>query len=269
MGCLKISATLEDITVTKMPESEICSSCGEHLDGLQKLPYGENTPCPNCGSTARYIQVKVEDTIQTNDNFYMLVKTGHKQTRYRESAREGRISSVDQSDDGALSYSLDGSSPQGEEDTLSVGRRLVNALNESGGNWGNPVPGEGVADCMATNNGFPDRKLSIQVVRANVDQNMWKQLNIQGNMQELDISPEELADQIRVAIERKANEREIPTTHRKGLILALDATRLPAMGFEIVVKAFRAKYSSWIASLDFDSVWLVGPVEPLICCLDS
>jgi hypothetical protein len=109
-----------------------CSNCGECLDNLPALPSGENVPCPNCGSTARNIHVMVSETLSLTGHVAMLGRREGRVIGFRESEREGRAASADRHNDGSLSYSILGSSPQGEEDTLSTCRILVNALNAAG-----------------------------------------------------------------------------------------------------------------------------------------
>jgi hypothetical protein len=48
----------------------------------------------------------------------------------------------------------------------------------------------------------------------------------------------------------------------------LDATRLPAHGFDAVVEAFRSRWGAWTKGLGFDEVWVVGPSESLTWRLD-
>ena len=148
-------------------------------------------------------------------------------------------------------------------------RVLVSVLNASEGNWTDLVPGEGVVDCEAVDSDLPDRKLSIQVVRAIVDQSLWKQLNRQGSFEELNVSKGQLVGQMKDAIEKKANDRTIPRTVRQSLTLALDATRLPVLGFEDVVEEFQAQFGTWAKSLGFEAVWLVGPQDSLTWRLDN
>ena len=56
---------------------------------------------------------------------------------------------------------------------------------------------------------------------------------------------------------------------RSNLMLALDATRLPVLGFEDVVEEFQARFGTWIKSLGFEAVWLVGPQDSLTWRLDN
>jgi|GEM_PF-1777763 len=251
-----------------MSNSEYCSNCGECLDDLPASLSGEKAPCPKCGSTARNIQVKVSNTINATDYAAMLGKREGRAIGFRESTREGRATSADRHDDGSLSYSLLGSSPQGEEDTLTACRVLVKVLNASGENWADPAPSEGIVDCEAVDTKFSNRRLSIQVIRAIADQELWRKLNLQKNLHESRVGKNQLVYQIKSTIEKKANDRAIPRTIRPSLTLALDATRLPVLGFEDVVEEFRSQFGNWAKSLGFKAIWLVGPQDKLTWRLD-
>lgn len=255
-----------------MVNSVLCSGCGECLDDIPDLPSGERTPCPKCGSTDRVPQalnVMVSETL-TLQEYIATMGEGRngKKTGFRETAREGRITSVDRSDDGLLSYSILGSSPQGEEDTLPTCRVLISVLNASGGHWTDPVrvPDDDVVDCEAVDVNHRDRKLSIQVVRAIVDEKLWNQLNEQGRFEELNVSKKQLIVQIKSTIEKK--NRAIPRADHPSLTLALDATRLPVLGFEDVIEEFQSQFGSWTRSLAFEAIWLVGPQSSLTWRLD-
>ena len=110
--------------------------------------------------------------------------------------------------------------------------------------------------------------MCIQIVRANVDAEFWRTLNRYGKI-DGNVNPEALTEQIKLAIDSKANDRKIPKSSRRGLTLALDATRLPALGFDSVIDSFRSKWGPWAHSLGFESVWLVGPSESLTWQLDT
>jgi DNA-directed RNA polymerase subunit RPC12/RpoP len=247
-------------------EPVFCAKCGRQLDESTDLPCAERIPCPDCGSTSRSFYKSAHDSINMSDHVSALHQRKGKTIGFRESARQGRSASADQGEDGELSYTLNGSSPQGEEDTLLACRILVNKLNNVGGNWQPPTIGEGVIDCQAVDRQCKERKLYIQVVRANVDTELWKTLNLEGKIERRDNSTA-LAKQIKSAIEAKV--QKVPTASRRGLVLALDATRLPALGFDAVVEDFHSKWSPWASALGFDSIWLVGPSESLTWQLDK
>ena len=251
-----------------MMEPVLCAKCRRQLDESPNLPPEERIPCPgpDCGSTSRIINVSACDGIRMSDHFSALHRRKNKNIGFRESARQGRSASADQGKNGTLSYTLNGSSPQGEEDTLSACRILVNKLNNAGGNWNQPTIGEGIVDCQAVDRQSDDRKLYIQVVRANVDTELWKTLNREGKIERKEDSAT-LAEQIKSAIDAKA--QKVTEASRPGLVLALDATRLPVLGFDAVVEDFRSKWSAWASKLGFDSIWLVGPSESLTWQLDT
>jgi len=253
-----------------MCNSVCCNNCGEPLDGLPDLPSGDRSPCPRCGSIVRTLSRSVANGLPLSDHVTALGRRKDTLFAFRESSDpDGRASSADRADDGSLSYSLSGSSPQGEEDSLSACRLLVRKLNLRGDNWSDPVPGDGVVDCEAAHAGQRQRKLQIQVVRAATDQNLWRQLSIQRGVTKSSVDSSTLASEIKHAIEKKADERVIPSSVRPGLTLALDATRLPAFAFDDVLEVFHREYSVWTKSLGFEAVWLVGPVPELVCRLDE
>jgi len=241
------------------------NKCGKQLDESPDLPRTERKPCPYCGSTARSFNRSLSECINTSEHVVVLKRTESKITGFSESARQGRSANADQGKDGILSYMLNGSSPQGEEDTLSACRILVSKFNHAGGNWNQPIKGDGVVDCQAADRQCEERKVYIQIVRAIVDTELWKTLNLEGKVERSDNSAV-LAEQIKSAIDAKA--QKIPAVSRRGLVLALDATRLPVLGFDAVVGDFRSKWSAWASTLGFDSIWLVGPSESLTWQID-
>lgn len=189
---------------------------------------------------------------------------------YTESERQGRAAAASMGKDGYLSYSLTGSSPQGEEDTLRACQILVSRLNQAGDGWEQPrLLCDGPVDCEAVHREATGRKLSIQVVRANVDPALWRTLNQTGRIEESGFAKEAVVEQIKAAIEAKATDRKLPARARDGLVLALDATRLPVSGFDAVVREFRSNWGDWAHKLGFDAVWLVGPLDSLSWRLDE
>jgi hypothetical protein len=109
----------------------------------------------------------------------------------------------------------------------------------------------------------------MQIVRANVHPRLWETLNQTGKIEETGVAKLTLVEQIRVAIEVKANDRKLPKATRRGLVLALDATRLPASGFDSVVREFRSKWGDWASKLGVDAIWLLGPLDSLTWRLDE
>jgi hypothetical protein len=111
-----------------MMEPVFCAKCGRQLAELPGLPREEQPPCPDCGSTSRSFNESLHDGVNMNAQVSALHQRKGKTIGFTESARQGRSASAGQSEDGALSCTLNGSSPQGEEDTLSTCRILVNKL---------------------------------------------------------------------------------------------------------------------------------------------
>ena len=250
-----------------MCNSVCCNNCGEPLDGLPDLPSGDRSPCPRCGSIVRTLSGSVANGLPLSDHQTVLGRRKDKPFAFRESLDpDGRASSADRDDDGLHSFCLSGSPPQGEEDTLRVCHLLVRKLNFVGDNWDDPVRGDGVVDCEAADADQPQRKLQIQVVRAVVDPKLWQELRIRGTITRSGVDSSKLAFHLKDAIDKKTN---IPSSVRRGLALALDATRLPAFAFDDVLEVFHREYLLWTKSLGFEAVWLVGPVPELVCRLDE
>jgi len=245
-----------------------CINCGARLDKRTYLLNPENPLCPKCGSAKKDLCINVGDDIGLSDYMSAIGKKDQKSVGFRESKRNGRISSADQKEDGSISYSIKGNSPQGEEDTLSACEILVEKLNEAGGNWAQPKEGKDDEDCIIIDKSDQGNILRIQVVRANTDENLWRQLSEKELIDRSD-KIEVLLAQIKSSIEKKADNRKIPAFNRSNLLLALDATRLPALGFEDVIQEYMERHGSWTRSQGFQSVWLVGPIPSLTWRLDS
>ena len=167
-----------------------------------------------------------------------------------------------------MSFAIDGTSPQGEEDTANTCEILIRALNLRGEAWQDPTRGNGVSDCIAIDSKNPDQALSIQVVRAISDSELWKELARLEHTSESDTTARRLAKELRISIDRKAGDEGIPAVSRVDLVLALDATRLPIMAFEDVIEEFRSAHSPWASKLGFSAIWLVGPTEHMTHRLD-
>jgi hypothetical protein len=163
---------------------------------------------------------------------------------------------------------LVGSSPQGEQDTNPTCQVLRERLNLDGGNWGSITSGNEPADCILVDAENANKTLQVQVVRAIVSQELWRDLSSQGSVK-LSLSPTKAVGEIRAAIEKKANDPTIPGNVRPQLVLGLDATRLPGLAFDAIVGEFRSANMLWTASCGFAAVWLVGPEPRLAWRLDS
>jgi hypothetical protein len=211
----------------------------------------------------------VSEVMTPDDHFAALGERKDKPIWFSESERRGRAASATLREDGSYSYSLTGPSPQGEEDTGAVCEILVRKLNSAGGDWKEPTGSQAGDDGEAVDRQDAKRILRIQVVRAIVDQELWQKCARARKIEGAGVSKEELARQMKAAIEAKADVRKIPVACRRGLVLALDANRLPVLGFDTVVEEFRSRFGGWTRALGFDSVWLVGPDAALTRRLDK
>jgi hypothetical protein len=163
-------------------------------------------------------------------------------------------------------FQIEGTPPQGEEDTLSTCRILVQKWNEDGGAWAEPTEGQDDVDCRSESTSDSRVVAQIQVVRAIVDPTFWMMLSVSGKVRSEETEIDRLAGWLKESIKKKA--KRTPTSRRAQLHIALDATRLPGLGFDDVVEYFRTKYSQWASSLGFQPIWLVGPSTRLSWRLD-
>lgn len=116
------------------------------MNGYTNEPAKMRESCPNCGSRSRDIQVSVRGKVEIKGQLTEIGRRLGRLFAFRETARQGRTANADKHNDGSMSYSLDGSSPQGEEDTVNACNVLIKALNLRGGSWEDPIEGQGIAD---------------------------------------------------------------------------------------------------------------------------
>lgn len=249
-------------------QSVNCGECGAALDEGVSTAVEARVPCPSCGSTNRAFAINLTASVQVSSHLSAFHERQGEAIGFSESKRQGRTSRASQRDDGSVEMSLVGSSPQGEEDTNATCEVLKERLNLDGAQWDNIAHGNEPAGCVLVDTDEVNRTLQVQVVRAIVSQKLWQTLNSEGSCQRL-LSPAAAVAEIRAAVEAKAHDRKIPKLMRSELVLALDATRLPGLTFDAIVREFRSTNLTWTASHGFAAVWLVGPTSRLVGRLDS
>jgi hypothetical protein len=185
---------------------------------------------------------------------------------FSETTREGTASSASFTDEESVQFALSGKSPQGEQDTLTACGILIQRLNAEGATWLPPVLGEQNADCMSGESSGSN-SIRIQVVRAVTEPSFWKELGRHGTLVRSE-SITTVADAVRKSLALKANAVKIPPSQRAGLILALDATRLPAHVLDGTISFLREEHGEWVSRLGFSAVWIVGPSVRLTHRLD-
>jgi hypothetical protein len=247
-----------------MPDSISCANCGVDLTDFHRD--SERMPCPNCEATARRFGVSIHETIKVSDYIAALHERNKKAIGFSESARQRRASAADQMTSDSQTFQIEGTAPQREEDTLLTCRILVRKWNEDGEAWAEPTEGQDDVDCRAESTSDSRTVAQIQVVRAIIDPTLWKTLSVSGRVRIEEIRIGKLADWLKESIEKKA--KRMPTPRRAQLHIALDATRLPGLGFDDVAGYFLNRYGPWAAALGFASIWLVGPSTRLTWRLD-
>jgi len=240
-----------------------CKKCGHEIESETRPP-----DCLECGGNSFHAQVAGQAISRVSTHASVLAgDEDGKAKGFSESERDGRTTSASSDDNGTISYSFAGTAPQGEEDTMTTGRVLLQAMNARGYSWINLRElNAHWADCEATDEHDNKKKLWIQVVRAITAQQFWKEVQGSGKISRSS-QPKDLACQLKEAVEHK--NADLPESSRPRVTLALDATRLAALAFDEVVLEFKKQFGSWAASLGYDSIWLVGPLPALTHRLDQ
>lgn len=212
------------------------------------------------GPEDRAVEKSCSDGARFSEHIAVVKRCDERVIGFSESEREGRTSAADQEPDGTISWRLSGSSPQGEEDTLTACRILVKAMNAAGSSWSEPVVGSEPADCEASDLHDPANRIQIQVVRAIPTPDIWRELNTTHTLSRPATQPRDLVQPVRDAIQSKLG---IPASLRARLVLALDAKRIPAMGLHDVGTLLRTELAEWLEQIRFREVWVVGPTVDL------
>lgn len=233
---------------------DACANCGATLE-----PRDGALACPLCAP--KTIQIERRETVGISDYMRVIALRDGKPFAYRESPDGGRMATADVEPDGGVSFSLSGRPPQNEEDSVRACGVLIRAMNQQGGSWSDPVVGTAVdVDGESHDRSNPARRLKMQVVRADIDEKTWRDLAQRGRIDVSDTTVDELAARIGAAIALKA---ALPAATKSDLTLVLDATRLPALGFDSVIAVARRSFGAMLITVGFEAVWLVGP-DPLL-----
>ena len=240
--------------------------CGVMLTEQPNIPANQRAPCPKCGSLARHFEVNISETVRVLSHLSALGERDGEAIGFSESQREGRISGASMESDGTLRVTVLGTSPQGEEDTQAA-CRVFERLNGEAVVYSDVQPGTGDVDCVSVAASGRDENYNIQVVRALVSPSFWQNLGATGSVRK-DMSAFDAVTEIEKSIAVKADDAKFPRRSRAALVLALDATRLPGLSFDAIVREFRLARGAWAASLGFKAIWLIGPLPRLCWRLD-
>jgi hypothetical protein len=244
-----------------------CGSCGAVLAEPPSLPLAEHRPCPYCGSVRRSVHVQIVETLRVNSHLSVLQERDGDAVGFSESEREGRASSASVEEDGTLRFSIQGTSPQGEEDTPTACRVFLGCLAKRGYPYTDVVAGSEPADCVLVEGPKGLHRQEVQVVRAIASQTIWRTLARHGALQSA-VSARQVVAELSSAIATKARNERLPERIRANLVLALDATRLPGVAFDTIVREFRKAECTRISVFGFKAIWLVGPTARLCWRLD-
>lgn len=211
----------------------------------------------------------ISESLEASESRTLVVrKDGEGITRVDHTGFEGKRVEARQEDDGTVSYSGDGSPPQGEQRTDEACRTLVHKLNSEGGNWKDPQEGDpdSHSDCLATHASDSDSKLSIQVVQAITRDSFWEEWASLDEYEEVEVDPGDVADELLASIRHK--KEHVPEGARSDLVLALNAVRVAGPALQPVVEAFHSQHGDEVRRIGFKQVWLVGMNESLVWRLD-
>lgn len=121
-------------------------------------------------------------------------------------------------------------------------------------------------DLVAFERTSPGRRLSMQVVRGEVDPSFWGALTSEAKLVR-SAHMKDIAASLATAIKHKA--RRYPATQRSDLVLVIDCSRLPAYTFTPCTEALRAQFGDDLQRAGFRSVWLVGASDEAVFRVDA
>ena len=149
--------------------------------------------------------------------------------------------------------------------TLDTCRALVHRLNLDGATWGEPValPQGSGADAEARDTRDPRRRLLMEVGRAEIGEELWKQLDHDAEVVLDPLTVREAARRVWDAIEHKRRYADPNVT------LVLNSIRTPWLAMFRVIDAFRQQYASDARAVRFQAVWIVGPGKSFVERLDA
>ena len=193
-------------------------------------------------SNSQVRTIDVHDDMILSDGFQTMTLQEEQVIGFRQVDREGMASAADVTPEtSSLSYQIEGRSRQNEEGVERVCGVLIERLNEEGSSFGppsRPVGKEQGIDCVAWDG---NRRLAIQVTRAEPKQAIWKELAAKGATGDT-LALSEAVNAIRSLIKEKA------LRDRHGIVLALDALDTPGHALDAVVQLFRATHGAWVMS---------------------
>ena len=238
-----------------------CNQCGQPLVAEQEgMP---RQSCEHCGATRRNFHRSIASSIAFSGRVAATTHRDDQPIGFTESYDPGLTRWASFNTDGTIHLQLRGLCPRNEQDSDIVCSMLVTAMATPNRVIQLHGPGDQDDDFALMINGTP---IGVQVVRALTDPHFWVQLARAGEVSELNVPVAQAVSVLKTAIEHKLR---IPPRQRPRLILLLDAYRLPALVLGPVTNAFKRQYASWVKSLGFYSVYVVGPETAFVAQLDE
>lgn len=238
-----------------------CASCGqEYGDGKNE--------CPACGSNVVDKRSTDMAKVLLSEHAMRGGWRNGKLAGFMESEGTYQYSAAEADEDSTVSSWISGSPVQGENDTVSVARVLVEVMNTHRDLWElADEPPVGVVDCFLRHRVDPAHRIKVQVVRAIVDTKLYWELATAKSVVEVHLDPEEIARRMFDAVMKKA--KHYPVQLRRELVLALDAMRISVCTMSSVIEVYRCNFGQRTHNLGFREVWLVGPVDSMTQRLDG
>lgn len=225
-----------------------CADCGCALP--DDTP---RQPCPDCGSTARKVSLTMTGGLSFSGHLTAVGFRADQAFAFSESERPEFTRYAHLEPDGTVLLDLKGLAPRNEQDSKIVCETLASAMTLGGVQAKLLGRGEADEDWVLSIDG---ERIGVQVVRALSDVSFWRNLARTGGVGPMRLGVSEATAALRAAIEHKTG---IPPRQRGGLILVLDAFRVPAVSLGVVAEEFARTHGHWAEQLGLRAIYVVGP----------
>ena len=176
-----------------------------------------------------------KEEIRLSDHFSALQERKGEAIGFSESERQGRSSSATLQNDALLDITVVGSSPQGEEDTRAACQVLKSGSTQMAvtGIRSFPVASRLIVSLLAAK--IPIVRWRSRSCGRSCHKIYGVELNSMGSVQNV-LSSADAVTELGQAIEKKARDTKIPRQLRSKLVSRLDATPVPGLAFDAVVR---------------------------------
>jgi hypothetical protein len=245
-------------------QTKRCATCGAVL--RPTVSGKERLQCPLCSPLPGALAICRDEKIGFSGHVMGEAVRDGQPVGFTESERRDLTRYAALQEDGTILLNLAGIPPRGEQDSENVARVLLDRFCSVCEDWVLRGRGTGDDDILVKRiSPSPCIDLSVQVVQALISKSFWEELFCQKQISRR-LSIPEISTALRAAIQHKSL---IPPGHRSKMILALNASRVPAFAVGDVAKRFCQVEGLWAASLGFYSIFVVGPTKTWVHRLDD